>query len=118
MVVSITGSVRRLQNTILHSESFLITIGHINFDMKMLGKRNAGKPPVPFDVAGAGNVEKCARQFSTLRVGVGTTLLWFLLPGGRRTTNEGRRSTQSRTRPRSRLGLLKTLNKYQNSIYD
>jgi len=30
-------------------------IGHINFDMKVLGKRSAGNLHATFDVAGAGN---------------------------------------------------------------
>ena len=30
-------------------------IGHINFDLKVLGERSAGNPHATFDVAGAGN---------------------------------------------------------------
>jgi hypothetical protein len=61
-------------------------IGLINLPAKWTGKRSAGNPPAPFDVAGTGNVARvelcphraierarletlhlpCARQFSTL----------------------------------------------------
>ena len=33
-------------------------IGHISFDLKVLGERSAGNPHATFDVAGAGNVRK------------------------------------------------------------
>jgi len=36
-------------------ESFFQTVGLINFVTNPTGKRNAGNPPVAFDVAGAGN---------------------------------------------------------------
>jgi hypothetical protein len=32
-------------------------IGHINFDLKVLGERSAGNPHATFDVAGVGNGE-------------------------------------------------------------
>jgi hypothetical protein len=42
-------------------------IGHINFDVKTTGERNAGNPHVAFDVAGAGNgAARLPRQSSTL----------------------------------------------------
>jgi hypothetical protein len=47
------GSIFRLQNTILHSESIPSMIGHISFDLKILGKRSAGNRHAAFDEAGA-----------------------------------------------------------------
>ena len=37
------------------AESAASTIGHITLDVKQTGERSAGKPPAPFDVAGAGD---------------------------------------------------------------
>ncbi len=37
------------------TESAPSPIGHITLDKKPTGKRSAGKPPAPFDEAGAGN---------------------------------------------------------------
>ena len=49
-------SVLRLQCQILPStESVTSMIGHINFDAKIIGKRNAGNLHVAFDEAGDGN---------------------------------------------------------------
>ena len=59
------GSVRRLQNTLLHSESVTSTISHINFDMKVLGERSAGNPHATFEVAGAGNGKDGKSYMST-----------------------------------------------------
>ena len=48
-------------------------IGHISFDLKVLGERSAGNPHATFDVAGVGNgkqgqkkIHASPRQFSTL----------------------------------------------------
>lgn len=40
------------------NESLARTIGPINLDEKLLGKRSAGNPHAAFDEAGAGNVTK------------------------------------------------------------
>jgi len=40
------------------SESLSCTIGFINLDEKLSGKRSAGNPHAAFDEAGAGNVTK------------------------------------------------------------
>ena len=56
MVVPDTGSVFRLQHSVLPAtESLPNPIGHISFDVKVTGKRSAGKPHAAFDVAGDGN---------------------------------------------------------------
>lgn len=48
-------------------ESAASAIGHITLEMKLTGKRSAGNPPAPFDVAGAGDgPAKEPRQSSTL----------------------------------------------------
>ena len=49
-------------------ESAANPIGRINFNMKLIGKRSAGKPHAAFDEAGAGNMaaNKVMRQFPTL----------------------------------------------------
>ena len=41
--------------SITRAESHPKTIGHINFDAKITGKRSAVKPHAAFDVAGDGN---------------------------------------------------------------
>ena len=52
-------SVLRLQNQVLsNDESVTGMIGHINFDAKIIGKRNTGNPYVAFDEAGDGNVDQ------------------------------------------------------------
>jgi len=43
-------------------------IGQINLDMKVSGKRSAGKPHATFDVAGAGNVTKGAGLRTVMKV--------------------------------------------------
>jgi hypothetical protein len=54
-------SVLRLPDQVLPgSESVTSMIGHINFDMKITGKRNAGNPHVAIDEAGDGNVDQLA----------------------------------------------------------
>jgi hypothetical protein len=55
MAIRHTGAVQRLPGA-PSAESVPSLIGPITLDMKHAGKRNAGNPPVPFDVAGAGNV--------------------------------------------------------------
>lgn len=48
-------------------ESAASAIRHITLEMKLTGKRSAGNPPAPFDVAGAGDgPELEPRQSSTL----------------------------------------------------
>jgi hypothetical protein len=56
MVVRKPGVVQQLPDKVLPgTESTASLIGHINFDMKATGERNAGNPHVAFEVAGAGN---------------------------------------------------------------
>ena len=61
MVVQKPGVVQQLPDKVLPgTESTANLIGHINFDMKATGERNAGNPHVAFEVAGAGNGAKKA----------------------------------------------------------
>ena len=56
MVISNSRALFRLQSKILPgTESGTKPIGHISFDMKLLGKRSAGKSQAAFDEAGDGN---------------------------------------------------------------
>lgn len=58
MAVSKGRAIFRLQSEILpRAESVTGPIGHINFDVKLSGKRSAGKSHAAFDVAGVGNGE-------------------------------------------------------------
>ena len=41
-----------------HAESAPSAIGPITLEAKRTGKRSAGNPPAPFEVAGAGNVAR------------------------------------------------------------
>jgi hypothetical protein len=55
------------KSDITKHESTAIPIGLINLDKKLIGKRNAGNPPVAFDEEGAGNTIKtcaCSRPYS------------------------------------------------------
>lgn len=54
------------KSDITKHESTAIPIGLINLDKKLIGKRNAGNPPVAFDEEGAGNTIKtcaCSRPY-------------------------------------------------------
>jgi len=69
------------KSDITKHESTAIPIGLINLDKKLIGKRNAGNPPVAFDEEGAGNTIKtcaCSRPYDigTLKclVNVGVNL--------------------------------------------
>src|SRR5947209_5427382 len=42
------------------AQSAAAAVGHISLGAKRAGERSAGKPPAPFDVAGAGNVTRGA----------------------------------------------------------
>ena len=73
MAISSAGTVLRLEDKIPLTESVPCTIGHINFDMKVLGERSAGNPHAAFDVAGFGNGRPSyrARSRPYLNGGVG-----------------------------------------------
>ena len=55
MAVRSPGAVRRLPGEPT-AENAANGIGHITLGVKRAGKRGAGKPPAPFDVAGVGDV--------------------------------------------------------------
>src|SRR5450631_22270 len=56
MAVRDAGAVQRLPGPAPGAESAPSLICPITLDAKHAGERSAGKPPAPFDVAGAGNV--------------------------------------------------------------
>ena len=60
MAIRDAGTVQRLPSPKPGAESVPSSIGPITLDAKHAGERNAGKPPVAFDVAGAGNVSTAA----------------------------------------------------------
>ena len=60
MAIRDTGAVQRLPRPQSDVESVSSCIGPITLDAKRAGKRSAGNPPAPFDVAGAGNAAMVA----------------------------------------------------------